>query len=56
MKRETFIEAIEAVASGRIDPSEVVTDIFDFDDVQNALDKSVEDKANVVKSVIRIHE
>lgn len=54
--RHIYPKAIEAVASGRIDPSKVVTDIFDFDDVQNALDKSVADKANIVKSVIKILE
>ncbi len=52
--RHVYPKAIEAVASGMIDPSLVVTDIFDFDDVQNAMDKSVEDKANIVKSVIKI--
>ena len=29
-------------------------DIFDFDDIQNAMDKSIEDKANIVKAVIKI--
>ncbi|MDC7236137.1 MAG: NAD(P)-dependent alcohol dehydrogenase [Sphaerochaetaceae bacterium] len=52
--RHVYPKAIEAVASGKINPSDVVTNIFEFDDIQNAMDKSVEDKANIVKSVIRI--
>lgn len=52
--RHVYPKAIEAVASGKINPSDVVTNIFEFDDVQNAMDKSVEDKANIVKSVIKI--
>ncbi|MGD1822209.1 MAG: NAD(P)-dependent alcohol dehydrogenase [Pleomorphochaeta sp.] len=54
--RHVYPKAIEAVSSGVIDPSDVVTNIFEFDDVQNAMDKSVEDKANIVKSVIKIQD
>lgn len=46
--------AIEAVASGSIRPRDVASHIFDFDDLQNALDQSVSNKDTVVKSVIRI--
>lgn len=52
--RHIYPKAIECVASGKINPSDAVTNVFDFDDVQNAMDKSVEDKANIVKSVIKI--
>ncbi len=52
--RHVYPKAIEAVSSGKINPSDVVTNIFEFDDIQNAMDKSVEDKANIVKSVIKI--
>ncbi len=52
--RHIYPKAIEVVASGVINPSDVVTNMFDFDDVQNAMDKSVKDKANIVKSVIKI--
>ena len=52
--RHIYPKAIEVVASGVINPSDVVTNMFDFDDVQNAMDKSVEDKANIVKAVIKI--
>jgi len=30
--------------------------IFDFDDIQNAMDKSISDKANIVKAVVKIAE
>jgi L-iditol 2-dehydrogenase len=46
--------AIDAVASGKVNPKAVVTDVFDFDDIQNAMDKSVANKADIVKSVIKI--
>ena len=32
----------------------VSCNIFDFNDIQNAMDKSVADKANIVKSVVKI--
>ena len=54
--RHIYPLAIEAVASGKINPSDVVTNIFEFDDVQNAMDKSVADKANIVKSVVKIQD
>ena len=28
--------------------------VFDFDDIQNAMDKSIQDKANIVKAVIKM--
>ena len=31
-----------------------MTNIFDFDDIQNAMDKSIADKANIVKAVVKI--
>jgi len=54
--RHIYPLAIEAVASGKINPSDVVTNIFEFDDVQNAMDQSVDDKANIVKSVVKIQD
>ena len=46
--------AIDAVASGKINLKGVVTNIFDFDDIQNAMDKSIADKANIVKAGVKI--
>jgi len=52
--RHIYPMAIDAAASGKVKLKGVVTDIFDFNDIQNAMDKSVTDKANIVKSVVKI--
>ncbi|MDR2869734.1 MAG: NAD(P)-dependent alcohol dehydrogenase [Deferribacteraceae bacterium] len=52
--RHVYPMAIEAVASGKANIKGVVTDVFSFDDMQNAMDRSVADKMNIVKSVIKI--
>jgi L-iditol 2-dehydrogenase len=52
--RHIYPLAIEAVASGKANVKGVVTNVFDFNDLQNAMDRSVADKANIVKSVIKI--
>lgn len=52
--RHIYPMAIEAVASGRVNLKDVVTNIFDLDDVQTAMDRSVSDKADIVKSVVKI--
>lgn len=51
--RHIYPLAIEAVSTGKVNIKGVVTDVFDFDDMQNAMDKSVNDKANIVKAVIK---
>lgn len=52
--RHIYPMAIDAVAAGKVNLKGIVTDIFDFDDIQNAMDRSVSDKANIVKAVVRI--
>ena len=52
--RHIYPMAIEAVAAGKVNLHGIVTDIFDFDDIQNAMDKSIADKANIVKAVVKI--
>ena len=52
--RHIYPMAIEAVAEGKVDLKGIVTDIFDFDDIQNAMDKSVSNKAEIVKAVVKI--
>ncbi len=54
--RNIYPLAIEAVASGKIDVKGVVTDRFKLDDIQEALTACVEDKANIVKGVIKISD
>lgn len=52
--RHIYTMAIEAVASGKVNLKGIVSNIFNFDDIQAAMDKSVSDKANIVKSVVKI--
>ena len=54
--RHIYPMAIDAVAAGKVNLKGIVTNIFDFDDIQNAMDKSVSDKANIVKAVVKIAE
>jgi L-iditol 2-dehydrogenase len=51
--RNIYPMAIEAVASGEIHPADIVTDFFDFTDIQTAMEKSILEKTRIVKSVIR---
>lgn len=52
--RHIYPLAIEAVASGRVNLKGIVTDVFSLDDIQNAMDQSVKNKADIVKSVIKV--
>jgi len=52
--RHIYPMAIEAVAAGKVNLKGIVTDIFDFDSIQDAMDRSVQDKANIVKAVVKI--
>ncbi len=52
--RHIYPMAIDSVASGKINIKDIVTNIFNFDDIQQAMDQSVSDKANIVKSVVKI--
>ena len=52
--RHIYPMAIDAVAAGKVNLKGIVTNIFDFDDIQEAMDKSVSDKANIVKAVVKI--
>ena len=54
--RNIYPMAIQAVASGKVNLKGVVTNIFEFNDIQNAMDSSIRDKANIVKSVVKIAE
>lgn len=52
--RHVYPAAIEAVAAGKVNLKGIVTDIFEFDDIQNAMHRSASDKANIVKAVVRL--
>ncbi|GMQ61720.1 NAD(P)-dependent alcohol dehydrogenase [Vallitalea maricola] len=52
--RHIYPMAIEAVANGKVNLKGIVTNIFDFDDIQNAMDLSVKNKEDIVKAVVKI--
>ena len=52
--RNIYPMAIEAIAAGKIKIKDIVTDYFELDDIQHAMDACVENKAEIVKGVIRI--
>ncbi len=54
--RHIYPMAIEAVAEGKVNLKGIATHIFDFNDIQKAMDESVKDKARIVKAVVKIAE
>lgn len=52
--RHIYPMAIEAVANGSVNLKGIVTNEFSLDDIQNAMDFSVNNKADIVKAVVRI--
>lgn len=49
----TFPEAVEQIANGRIDVKGIASDFFSFSDTQEAFNKAMNEKAVVVKAVIK---
>lgn len=45
---------IEAISSGHFNVKSMVTNIYDYEDVQNAFEESVNCKQDIIKSVIKI--
>ena len=52
--RHIYPMAIDAVASGKVNLKGIVTNIFTLDEAQKAMDYSVNNKADIVKAVIKI--
>jgi len=52
--RHIYTMAIEAVEQGKVNLKGIATHIFDFDDIQTAMDRSVNEKAEIVKAVVKI--
>jgi L-iditol 2-dehydrogenase len=52
--RDIYPMAIEAVSNGKVNLKGIVTHEFTLDEVQNAMDYSVNNKADIVKAVIKI--
>lgn len=53
--RYTYPQAIESIAKGDIDVKGIVTHEFEFDNIQEAYERAIKDKENVVKAVIKIN-
>lgn len=49
-----FPMTIEAIASGRFDVKSMVTDLYDYKEVQRAFEESVSRKAEIIKGVIQV--
>lgn len=54
--RHIYPMAIDAVSAGKVNLKGIVTDVFELDEAQKAMDYSVNNKADIVKAVIRIAE
>lgn len=54
--RHIYPMAIEAVAQGKVNLQGLATHIFDFKDIQTAMDKSVNEKVEVVKAIVKISD
>lgn len=52
--RHIYPMAIDAVASGKVNLKGIVSDIFELDEAQKAMDYSVNNKADIIKAVIHI--
>lgn len=52
--RNIYPMAIEAVAEGKVNLKGIVTNEFELSDIQNAMDSCVNNKAEIVKAVIKI--
>lgn len=52
--RNNFATAIQAVATGAIDVKGIVSDIFPFSQTQQAFEKALNDRQNVIKAVVRM--
>lgn len=52
--RHTYPVAINAIASGKINVKNLVTDIFEFDDIQKGLQDSLTNRDQIVKAAIRV--
>ena len=52
--RHIYPMAIESVAAGKVNLKGIVSNVYDFEDIQNAMDCSVSNKSDIVKAVIKI--
>lgn len=50
-----FQMTIDAISSGKIDVKSMVTDVYDYEEVQRAFEESLSRKAEIIKGVIKIN-
>ncbi len=54
--RHIYPIAIDAVATGKVNLKGIVTDVFPLNEAQKAMDYSINNKADIVKAVIKVAE
>lgn len=54
--RHVFPAAISLVSQGKIDLQKIVTHVFDFDSIQEAMTKSIEKKDQIIKAVVKVSQ
>ncbi len=54
--RHIYPMAIEAVASGRVNLKGIVTNIYQLNDIQRAMDESIHNKMDIVKAVVKVSD
>lgn len=52
--RHMYDTAIEAVRSGKVNLKGIATNVFDFNDMQTAMDQSCDHKDSIVKAVVKM--
>ncbi|MCY1715163.1 NAD(P)-dependent alcohol dehydrogenase [Caproiciproducens galactitolivorans] len=52
--RHIYPMAIEAVAGGKVNLKGIVTNIYQLDDIQRAMDESIHNKKDIVKAVVKV--
>ncbi len=54
--RNTYPVAIEAIASGKINVKDLVTDIYEFDDIQKGMYEALKQRDTIVKGAIKVYK
>jgi len=54
--RHIYPSAIEAVAGGKVNLKDIVTNIYSFDEIQDAMNQCARNKTEIVKAVVKISD
>jgi L-iditol 2-dehydrogenase len=52
--RHIYPAAIKSVADGRVNLKSIVSDVYNFGDIQEAMERCVENKSQIIKAVVKI--